>query len=159
DFILRRCGLGPGSVVVDVGSGTGISARLLARHGLCVTGIEPNTGMRAKAEAETLPPGVPAPVYREGSAEATGLPDAIADAVLAAQAFHWFEPDASLREFHRILRPGGWVVLMWNERDPSDPCTAAYGAVVGGTPEATAVEGSRSRAGEVLLTHPLFQDA
>ena len=55
--------------------------------------------------------------YREGRAEATGLPTAYADVVLSAQAFHWFEPVATLREFHRILKPDGWAILMWNERD------------------------------------------
>jgi SAM-dependent methyltransferase len=145
--------------LIDVGCGTGISTRLFAGRGLRVIGVEPNGEMRAQAEAAPAPPGAPAPTYCDGRAEDTGLPDATADAVLAAQAFHWFAADAALREFHRLLRPGGWVVLLWNERDAADPCTAAYGAVVGGTPEAAAVEGPRGRAGEVLLTSPLFEDA
>jgi SAM-dependent methyltransferase len=53
----------------------------------------------------------------DGSAEATGLPDASADLVTCAQAFHWFDVDGARREFRRILRPGGWVVLMWNDRN------------------------------------------
>jgi SAM-dependent methyltransferase len=83
----------------------------------------------------------------------------LAAVVLAAQAFHWFEAEAALREFHRILRPGGGAALIWNERDEADPCTAAYGAVVGGTPEAVAVEKPRLYAGQALLTSPLFTDA
>ncbi len=83
----------------------------------------------------------------------------MADAVLAAQAFHWFEPNGALREFHRILKPGGWVILLWNERDESDELTAAYGAVIRSATEAAAIEGPRGRAGEPLLVHPLFQDA
>jgi SAM-dependent methyltransferase len=79
--------------------------------------------------------------------------------VLAAQAFHWFDAPAALREFHRVLRPGGHAVLMWNERDGSDPFTAAYGAVIRSRPEAAAVEGPRGRAGEVILHSPLFTDA
>ncbi len=157
-FLLTRCGLDPGSRLIDVGSGTGISSRLFAARGVAVIGIEPNEEMRRQAAAEP-PVGGPPPDYRPGTAEATGLPDAVADAVLAAQAFHWFQPDLALREFHRILRPGGWVALVWNERDPSDPFTAAYGAVVGGTPEARAIEGPRATAGQVLLTSDWFEAA
>src|SRR5262245_64739900 len=74
DFIQTRCGLGPGALLVDVGSGTGISARLFAGRGVRVIGIEPNADMRARAEAEPLPPELPLPVYRDGQAEVTGLP-------------------------------------------------------------------------------------
>jgi SAM-dependent methyltransferase len=98
------------------------------------------------------------PRYCKGRAEATQLADGVADTVLAAQAFHWFDPDTALREFVRILKPGGWVVLMWNERDESDPCTAAYGAVIAAAPEARAVEGPRGQAGQALLASPLFAD-
>ena len=78
--------------------------------------------------------------YREGRAESTGLPAEFADAVLSAQAFHWFEPVATLREFHRILKPGGWTILMWNERDERDPVTAAYGDVIRTARDAAAIE-------------------
>ena len=144
---------------MDVGCGTGISSRLFAARGVPVIGIDPNDDMRARAEAMTPPPGGPAPEYRQGTAEATGLPDGCAAAVLAAQAFHWFDAPAALREFHRILRPGGWVALVWNERDGRDPCTAAYGEVMRTGPDAAAVEGPRMRAGEVLLHSPLFVEA
>jgi SAM-dependent methyltransferase len=157
DFIERRCGLKPGSIVVDVGCGTGISSRLFARRGFKVIGVEPNADMRRQAEG-ARGDGVP-PVYRDGRAEATGLPDACADLVLAAQAFHWFKPDAALSEFHRLLKPNGWAVLMWNERDEADPFTAAYGDVIRNSADAAALERSRALAGEVLLTCPLFADA
>jgi len=159
DAILSRTNLRPGSVLVDVGSGTGISSRVFAARGLSVIGIEPNADMRQQAEAALADLPGPKPVYRAGQAEATGLPEAKADAVLAAQAFHWFEPAAALTEFHRIVRPGGWVILMWNERDPSDPFTAAYGALIRSAPEAAAIEVPRGRAGEVLFTSPLFEGA
>ena len=140
DYIVERCKLGRQTLVVDVGCGTGISSRMLAHRGIPVLGIEPNAEMRALAAAESLPDPAVAPRYCEGRAEATNLVDATADAVLAAQAFHWFEPAAALAEFHRILKPPGWVILIWNERDPADPFTAEYGRIVGGSPQAAAVE-------------------
>jgi SAM-dependent methyltransferase len=158
--IMSRCCLGFGSLLVDVGCGTGISSTIFSRRGVEVIGIEPNDEMRRKGEDDaarlTL---LIYPTYRAGQAEATGLPDGVADVVLAAQAFHWFNPEKALREFQRILKPGGWVALMWNERDESDPFTAAYGAVIRSTPEAAAVELPRGRAGQTLLVSPLFRDA
>jgi SAM-dependent methyltransferase len=159
DFVVQHCRLGPGAVLVDVGCGTGISSRLFAERGLTVIGIEPNADMRRRAEAESAAPGGSRPSYREGKAEATGLSDVSADAVLAAQAFHWFEPAAALREFQRILKPDGWAVLLWNERDESDPFTAAYGEIIRSARGAAAVEVPRSRADEPLLHSALFQDA
>jgi SAM-dependent methyltransferase len=157
DFIIRRCDLNGATTLVDVGCGTGISSRLFAARGIPVIGVDPNDEMRRRAEAVAATSGL-APVYQAGRAEATGLPDGSAAAVLCAQAFHWFDVEPTLREFHRILRPDGHVVLMWNERDDSDPCTAAYTAVVRTAPENAALEGSRGRAGEPLLSNPLFTD-
>jgi SAM-dependent methyltransferase len=161
EFIMAQCGLAQGSLVVDVGCGTGIASRLLAARGIDVIGIEPNTEMRCVAAASREPEGSgPAVVYRAGQAESTGLPAESAAAVLSAQAFHWFEPVATLHEFHRILKPEGWAVLMWNERDERDPATAAYGEVIRTAREAGSVEGYRvRRAGHVLRASPLFQRA
>jgi SAM-dependent methyltransferase len=159
DFIIGHCDLHAGSVLVDVGCGTGISSRLFADRGLNVIGIEPNSEMRDSAEHELTPLGVPRPVYRDGTAEATGLEDAVADAVLSAQAFHWFEARTALQEFHRILKPEGWVVLMWNVRDAGDEVTAAYGQVIQAFPNAAGIEGPRRRAGSPLLESTLFQKA
>jgi len=107
-------GLTPDSVIADVGSGTGIFARLFLENGNIVCGVEPNGPMRAAAE-EFL-----AAYARfrsiDGTAENTGLASGSADLVTAAQAFHWFERGPARREFLRILKPGRNVALVWNER-------------------------------------------
>jgi SAM-dependent methyltransferase len=159
DLIMTRGRLGPASLLVDVGCGTGISSRLFALRAVPVVGIEPNADMRSRAEAEPLPPDVPRPKYCEGRAEATGLADGVAEVVLAAQAFHWFQPGPTLAEFQRILKPDGWVALLGNERDESDLFTTAYGAVIRTCPDAAKVEGPRARAGDALLVSDRFQDA
>jgi ubiquinone/menaquinone biosynthesis C-methylase UbiE len=158
DYLMTHCRLGPGSLLVDVGSGTGIASRLFARRQVSVIGIEPNEEMRSIAQAEILPADFPAPRYRAGTAEATGLDSGIADLVLAAQAFHWFEPQAALAEFYRLLKQGGWAALLWNERDESDPFTAAYGHAFRAVPGAAALETERGQSGRHLLGSFLFQE-
>jgi SAM-dependent methyltransferase len=156
DYIMACCGLKPGALLVDVGCGTGISSRQLAERGLRVIGIEPNADMRRQAQAVSHNPQGSEPEYRAGQAEATGLETGVADAVLAAQAFHWFDPEPTLREFHRILKPGGWVALMWNERHEADPFTSAFGDVVRTAKDAVALEKPRPLTGEALLHSTLF---
>ena len=114
DFLAARCDLTPQTVVADVGSGTGIFTQLLLAAGCQVFAVEPNAAMRAAAE-EALD-GVPNFVSVAATAEATTLSDGAVDLVTAGQAFHWFDPQAARREFSRILRPGGWVALIWNDR-------------------------------------------
>ncbi len=156
-YVLRRCALRPGSLLVDVGCGTGISSRTFAARGLRVLGIEPNPDMRREAARDPSPEGVPRPEYRDGRAEATGLPTASADAVLSAQAFHWFDPARALPEFHRILRPGGWVVLLWNTRDESDPFTAAYGKLVWSLTDRARTPEIREDSPAAIRASPLFE--
>lgn len=119
-----ECGLNPESVVADVGAGTGIFSELLLAAGWRVIGVEPNEKMRRAAE-ERLG-GRKDFTSRAGSAEQTGLPDASVELVVAAQAFHWFRREEARREFARILRPGGWVALVWNQRDTSTPFLRGY---------------------------------
>jgi len=104
----------PESSVADVGSGTGISARPFLERGNTVFGVEPNAEMRRAAEHFLAP----FPKFRsiDGTAEATTLPDASVDLVVAAQAYHWFDAPRARDEFERILKPGGFVALIWNER-------------------------------------------
>jgi SAM-dependent methyltransferase len=114
DALRREHGLAPGHVVADVGSGTGLLARLFLDAGHEVYGVEPNGEMRAAGEA--LLAAYPRFRSVDGRAEATGLPPASVDWVTAGQAFHWFEPEAAREEFARILRPGGHAALVWNDR-------------------------------------------
>lgn len=107
-------GLTTGSVVADVGSGTGISARLFLENGNTVYGVEPNDAMRAAAE-EFLKD-YPNFHSVEGRSNDTGLASGSVDIVIAAQAFHWFDLETTRAEFDRVLRPGGFIALMWNER-------------------------------------------
>ena len=95
-------------MVVDLGSGTGLSSRWAVKWAASVIGIEPNDEMRAVAESRPIA-GVE---YRPGRAEETGLRDASADVVLAVQAMHWMEPEPTLAEVGRILRPGGVLAVV-----------------------------------------------
>lgn len=104
-------GLKAGATVVDVGCGTGISSRLFAGRGLTVVGIEPNAAMRQAAVAAGGDID-----YRPGEAAATGLADASADLIVAAQALHWFDMPPTMREWRRVLKPGGACAAFWNYR-------------------------------------------
>jgi SAM-dependent methyltransferase len=112
--------------VVDLGAGTGKLTRTLVGLGHRVTAIEPLDEMRAQLEIAV--PGVPA---LSGRAESMPLPDASADVVTSAQAFHWFDHDDALPEIARVLRPGGRLSLVWNSRDDRDPWMARLSAVIG----------------------------
>ena len=111
-----------------MGSGTGISSRLFLARGYAVFGVEPNVDMRRAAERDLV--AFPRFVSVEGTAEDTTLAAGSVDAVLAAQAFHWFDRARAHAEFARILRPAGVVVLLWNERRVEGPFLEAYEAVL-----------------------------
>ncbi len=96
------------ALVVDVGSGTGLSTAIWGERAERVIGIEPNADMRKEAVHKVEDHPYAAQIeYHEGVAHQTGLPDGCADIVTAAQSFHWMEPTATLAEIARILRPGG----------------------------------------------------
>lgn len=129
DVLRRDCGLSAGSIVADIGSGTGLLAELFLKFGCEVHGVEPNPEMRVAGER----------MLRsfdrfhsvDARAEDTTLPPASMDFVTAGQAFHWFDPGAARAEFDRILKPQGWVVLVWNERRVSDtPFLRRYEALL-----------------------------
>lgn len=111
-------------IAADIGAGTGISSRLLAERGISVIAIEPNTEMRQAAESHKLVE------FREGTAEVTNLPNLSVDLVTCFQSFHWFNPETSLLEFNRILKPSGRLALVWNNRDKNDEFTSEYSRLV-----------------------------
>ncbi len=106
------------SRVVDLGAGTGILTRQLVALGHEVIPVEPDPAMRALIPAELAP--------RDGTAEAIPLPDASVDAVVAGQAYHWFDQDKAHPEIARVLRPGGVFGPLWNERDDSVDWIRSY---------------------------------
>jgi SAM-dependent methyltransferase len=113
-ILKSECGLTEASIIADVGSGTGILSELFLRNGNRVFAIEPNAPMRLFAEQDLKR--FPSFVSIEATAEASSLETASVDFITAGQAFHWFDRGTAKDEFRRILRPGGWVVLVWNER-------------------------------------------
>lgn len=115
DFLQTQLHLTPESVVADIGSGTGISTEPFLKLGNQVFAVEPNLEMRQAAD--DLLGHFPNFVSVNGTAEATTLPNYCADIVIAGTAFHWFEPSATRREFLRILKPDGYVLLTWNVRN------------------------------------------
>jgi len=144
ELLQRRCGLGPGAVVADIGSGTGILTQLLLESGAEVIGVEPNDGMRAAAEDALA--GTPRFRSVKGSAEASTLVSGSIDLLVAGQAFHWFDVAGARREALRVLRPGGFGALLWNEHPSAGSAFLAdYEALVRRhAPEYDQVSGSRA---------------
>ncbi len=125
ELLERECSLTSSSVVADIGSGTGLLSELLLQRGCTVVGVEPNAEMREAGERILSR----WPLFRSvsGRAENTMLEPASFDLITAGQAFHWFEPAGTRREFQRILKPGGFVALVWNERiSAGDPFLEGY---------------------------------
>jgi SAM-dependent methyltransferase len=112
DLLEARCGLRRGATAVDLGCGTGILSALLLGRGARVFGIEPNREMRTYADLMLR-----GEFHSEsGTAEDTHMPDRYFDLLVSGQAFHWFDPLRTRVEALRILKPGGWAALLWNER-------------------------------------------
>jgi len=113
-LLKTECGFSPHSVIADIGSGTGKLTELFLENGNRVFGVEPNREMREAGEG--LLKQFPNFTSVDASAEETTLPKTSVDFIAAGQAFHWFDRDRCHLEFARILKPGGWVVLIWNDR-------------------------------------------
>ena len=129
ELLQSECGLNPESVVADIGSGTGKLTELLLQSGSRVFGVEPNQEMREAGE-RLLKSNLRFTSVA-ATAEATTLPDKCADLIVAGQAFHWFDRERCRAEFLRILKPVGWVALIWNDRrTDSTPFLVAYEALL-----------------------------
>lgn len=113
-ILVEELGLAGGRDVVEIGAGTGKLTERLVPTGARIVAVEPVSAMR-----EALAVACPAVDVRDGTAEAIPVGDGDADAVVVAQAFHWFDGDRALPEIHRVLRPDGRLGLIWNERDES----------------------------------------
>jgi SAM-dependent methyltransferase len=124
EALREACGLTPACVVADIGCGTGLLAQIFLANGNLVYGVEPNAAMREAGERAIE--GHTNFRSVAGSAEATTLPAASVDFVVAGQAFHWFEMKAARAEFQRVLKPDGWVAVIWNERRKDTPFLRAY---------------------------------
>ena len=114
DLLRRDCGLTQDSLIADIGSGTGKLTELFLENGNQVFGVEPNKEMREAGER--LLAKFPRFRSTDGKAEATTLPESSVDLITIGQAFHWFDLDSCRIEFSRILKPGGRVAIIWNDR-------------------------------------------
>lgn len=128
ETLRKECGLNADAAIADVGCGPGNLAVVFLENGNTVYGVEPNDAMR-EAGRKALGR-FPRFHACDGRAEATGLPPGSVDFVTAGQAFHWFEPQAARAEFRRVLKPGGWVALVWNERATVSAFHDAYEAML-----------------------------
>ncbi len=117
--LVARSGIAPGSRVLDLAAGTGKLTRQLAELGAVCVALEPSSSMR-----EVFLGAVPGVPMMAGTAEAVPVATGTLDSVVAAQSFHWFDPVPALAEIARVLRAGGWLSLIWNERDERDPMVA-----------------------------------
>jgi len=123
DLLRNECGLMKNSVIADIGSGTGKLSELFLKFGCPVFGIEPNKEMREAGEQMNFPNFTSV----DAAAEATTLPARSVDFITAGQAFHWFDHAQCRAEFLRILKPGGWTVIIWNDRrSDTTPFLADY---------------------------------
>jgi len=125
DALQQACGLAPQHLIADVGCGPGMLAEVFLANGNRVIGVEPNREMRLGGEKYLA--AYPNFSMVDGSAETTTLSPASVDFVVAGQAFHWFRPPEARVEFARIVKRGGWVVLIWHDRNTeSTPFLRAY---------------------------------
>ena len=114
-FLKEKQILSSDSVIADIGSGTGILSELFLKEGNHVYGIEPNIDMRNAGETQLSK--YSNFVSLEGSAENSLINSSSVDIITAGQAFHWFDLEKTRIEFLRILKPEGWVLLIWNRRE------------------------------------------
>jgi SAM-dependent methyltransferase len=126
EWLWRELRLGPGRTVLDVAAGTGKLTRELVRSGANVIAVEPVPAMRAVLEQV-----VPDARALDATAETLPIDDGAVDAITVASAFHWFDGPAAVGEFHRVLRSGGRLALLWNRRRSDQPIHRAVDEIIG----------------------------
>lgn len=147
EHVVGELAIGPASRVVDLGAGTGKFTRLLVPTGARIVAVEPVAEMR-----EVFREVVPGVEVVDGTGEAVPVDDAFADAVTAAQVFHWVQPAAGVAEVHRVLRDGGGVALLWNSRDRSVGWTRRIAELMDGlVGDAPRYAGDRDAAWQAAL--------
>ena len=125
DWLVQALRLAPGRTVVDIGAGTGKFTALLVPSGAYLVAVEPLAAMREGFAAD-----LPELNVADGSAEAIPLADQSADAIVAAQAFHWFDRARALPEFARVLRNDGRLGVIWNDIDTAVEWASDFYAIV-----------------------------
>jgi ubiquinone/menaquinone biosynthesis C-methylase UbiE len=128
DFIVQQTNLSGDKIIADIGSGTGISAKLFLEKNYTLYGVEPNEPMRQAAEEYLRP--FPKFQSINGSAENTNLPGNCIDLIICAQAFHWFNNRETKNEFIRIAKENASLTLIWNDRKANEPFQQAYEKVI-----------------------------
>ncbi|OED43115.1 hypothetical protein AB833_04465 [Chromatiales bacterium (ex Bugula neritina AB1)] len=128
ETLKTECNLSKGSCIADIGSGTGKLSELFLPDEFCVYAVEPNKEMREAAETLFKIDNNFRSVAGESSK--TTLADNSVDLVTVAQAFHWFDPFEAKKEFKRILKPGGHIALIWNNRNTSSPFQEDYDQIL-----------------------------
>jgi len=149
DILIEGLGDPASLAVADLGAGTGISSRVIAARGPLVYAIEPNAKMREAAAPD------PRVRWINGTAEATTLPDASVNVVAAFQAWHWVEHAAGIAEARRVLRPGGRMAAIYNERDERDAFTANYGSLI----QRYAIDATEQRRADALTAFTTIDPA
>jgi SAM-dependent methyltransferase len=124
-YLVRELGIGEGRNVLEIGAGTGKFTELIVHTGARITALEPVGAMR-----DALERACPTVTVLDGTAEAIPVSEASADAVIAAQSFHWFDGDRALPEIHRVLRPDRLLGMIWNERDEASDWSERLTAIL-----------------------------